>query len=141
MAMSRKKPCRICRRRFQPNPRVGSRQRACSRAECQAARRRKTQARWRKRNAGYIIEHRIRKRGALEPQPDPPRLPPPLSKLPWQFAKDQFGAELTHFLGVTSRLLLQAAKDQIRSDLIDFKGVPDPLPTLAAKDQIRPDSP
>jgi hypothetical protein len=39
-AAPRKGPCSICRHWFRPNPRVGSRQRAFSRPECQAARRR-----------------------------------------------------------------------------------------------------
>ena len=44
MPKVRKKPCRICRRWFQPDARVGERQRACGKPECQTARRQKTQA-------------------------------------------------------------------------------------------------
>ena|SRR5260370_18966359 len=51
----RKRPCRICRRWFRPDSRVGVRQRACHAPECQTARRQKTQASWRSRNAGYAI--------------------------------------------------------------------------------------
>ena len=44
MPEARKRPCTICRRWFRPNPRVGSRQRACGNPECQAARRQKKMA-------------------------------------------------------------------------------------------------
>ena len=53
MLKVRKKPCRVCRRWFQPDPRVGDRQRVCGKPECQTARRQKTQADWRKRNPDY----------------------------------------------------------------------------------------
>ena len=60
MAKDRKKPCRICRRWFRPDARVGERQRACGKPECQAARRQKTQADWRKRNPDYAHRLEIR---------------------------------------------------------------------------------
>ena len=50
MPEARKRPCRICRRWFRPKPRVGDRQRACGKPDCQTARRQKTQENWRARN-------------------------------------------------------------------------------------------
>ena len=47
MPRTRKRPCRICRRWFYPDPRAGDRQRACGNPDCQTARRQKTQANWR----------------------------------------------------------------------------------------------
>ena len=38
MPVAGKRPCSICRRWFRPDVRVGSRQRACGRPECQTAR-------------------------------------------------------------------------------------------------------
>jgi len=89
MPEARKKPCRICRRWFRPDPRAGGRQRACGKAECQAARRQKTRASWRGRNPSYAIAWRIDQRLARTQPPEPPeppeplRLPPPLHQLPW----------------------------------------------------------
>jgi hypothetical protein len=58
--VARKKPCRIWRRCFQPDPRAEGRQRACSNPECQNARRQKTQARLRDRlNPGYGFAWRM----------------------------------------------------------------------------------
>lgn len=89
MPDARKKPCSICRRWFRPDPRVGQRQRACSRADCQAAQRRKTQAGWRARHPDYFIARRLQERRARDQPPEPLRWPRPLSRLPWDLAQDQ----------------------------------------------------
>src|SRR3974390_2955825 len=128
MLKARKRPCTICRRWFHPNPRVGERQRACDQAECQTARRQKTQASWRRRNPGYAIAWRLDRRKAQTPEPEPLRLPPPLPRLPWDLAKDQFGAQGADFLGVMGTLILRAAKDQIRPYPIDPAALPSRLP-------------
>src|SRR5450756_1125407 len=105
MPEARKRPCRICRRWFRPDSRVGVRQRACHAPECQTARRQKTQASWRSRNPGYTIAWRIDRRATQVPQPpEPLRLPAPLDQLPWEFAKDQFGVQRADFIGVMGAL-------------------------------------
>src|ERR1039457_6593034 len=114
MPKVRKKPCRICRRWFQPDARVGERQRACGKPECQSARRQKTQADWRKRNLDYAIAWRLDQRAAQTSPPEGLRVPAPLAQLPWHVAKDQFSPQGADFLGVMSALILRAAKDQIR---------------------------
>ena len=133
MPKVRKKPCRICRRWFQPDARVGERQRACGKPECQTARRQKTQAGWRKRNPDYTIAWRLDQRGAQTPPPEPLRFPVPLNQLPWEFAKDQFSPQGADFLGVMSALILRAAKDQIRPYLPDPTGLPSRLPLFPKK--------
>jgi hypothetical protein len=133
MPKVRKKPCRICRRWFQPDARVGERQRACGKPECQTARRQKTQADWRKRNPEYPIAWRFDQRAAQTPPPEPLRFPVPLNQLPWEFAKDQFGAQGADFIGVMSILILGAAKDQIRPYLPDPTGLPSRLPLSTKK--------
>jgi hypothetical protein len=128
MPKVRKKPCRICRRWFHPDARVGDRQRACGKPECQTARRQKTQADWRKRNPDYPIAWRFDQRAAQTPPAEPLRFPVPLNQLPWEFAKDQFGVQGADFIGVMSALILRAAKDQIRPYLLDPTGLPGRLP-------------
>src|SRR3984885_1582356 len=124
MPKARKKPCRICRRWFQPDARVGVRQRACGKPECQAARRQKTQANGRRQNPDYAIAWRLDQRSARAPPPEPLRLPTPLEQLPWNVAKDQFSPQGADFLGVMSALILRAGKDQIRPYLPDPMGLP-----------------
>ena len=129
MPEARKRPCTICRRWFRPDARVGLRQRACTRPECQLARRRKTLASWRNRNLGYAINWRLDQRAAqAPPPPEVLCLPAPLNQLPWHVAKDQFSPQGADFLGVMSALILRAAKDQIRPYLPDPKGLPGRLP-------------
>jgi hypothetical protein len=133
MPKVRKKPCRICRRWFQPDARVGERQRACGMPECQTARRQKTQADWRKRNLDYAIAWRLDQRTAQTPPPEPLRFAAPLNQLPWLVAKDQFSPQGADFLGVMSALILRAAKDQICPYLPDPTGLPSRLPLSPKK--------
>ena len=48
------KRCEFCGRFFVPNPRVGNRQRACSRPECKKARKQKAQQEWLSGEPGYF---------------------------------------------------------------------------------------
>src|SRR5882724_5879584 len=128
MPEARKRPCTICRRWFRPDARVGVRQRACTTPECQAVRRQKTQANWRNHNQGYAIAWRIDQRVTQEPQPpEPLRFPSPLNQLPWEFAKDQFGAQGADFIGVMGALILRTAKDEFRPYFLDTAGLPGTL--------------
>jgi len=138
MPALRKRPCSICRHWFRPNPRVGSRQHACSRPECQAGRRKQTQAKWRAQNPEYAAGYRIQQRSAREQPPEPLQFPAPLKRLPWDLAKDEFGQKGTDFIGVMGSLLVRSAKDQFRLYLTDLAKVTNPLPLPAGKDQILP---
>jgi hypothetical protein len=127
--MLMKRPCRICRRWFVPDRRVGRRQRACSVPTCQLARRARTQASWRRRNPDYFIAHRIqRRRLEAESAVLPLVLPPPLSQLPWDVAQEAFGVVGTDFLGHLGRVLLVAAQDQKAGQMMDSTGEPGRLP-------------
>ncbi len=80
--------------------------------------RKRTQARWRARHPEYAIASRIAKRAEEERGP-PPRVPPPLTRLPWDLAKDEFGAQGAGFLGAFGRLLVGVAKDEMRRQVLD----------------------
>src|SRR6516162_3491845 len=138
MPDARKRPCTICRRWFRPDPRVGSRQRACGSPECQAARRVQTQLNWRESRPDYFTARRIRERGEQDRPPEPLRLPPPLSRLPWDIAQDQFGVQGTDFIGILSTVLLRTTQDQFMAYSTDNKGLADTLTLKVRKDQIRP---
>jgi hypothetical protein len=135
MPAPRKRPCSICRHWFRPDPRVGQRQHTCNKPECQAARRKKAQARWRAKNPDYAAGYRLQRRNAQERPPEPLRVPAPLNRLPWDVAKDAIGGKATDFLGVMSALLVRSAKDEIRLHLLDPTRVPGALPPPAGKDQ------
>ena len=97
--------------------------------------RQKTQARWRRRNPGYAIAYRIDQRAAQTETPRVLRLPAPLNQLPWEFAKDQFGAQGADFIGVMGALMVRTAKDQFRAYLIDPTRASRHTSPLAAKDE------
>jgi len=114
MADARKRPCCICRRWFRPDPRIGSRQRACGRPECQVARRKKKQKAWRERNPDYFIARRIQDRSRQDRPPEPLRLPIPLSRLPWDIAQSQFRAYVIEDSRLTDTLPSGSAQSQMR---------------------------
>ena len=108
--------CVICKRGFVPHPRLGNRQRTCGEAKCRHELRLRNQAAWRKAHPGYFIAWRAKERAernAGEPV-GPPRVPPPLTRLPWEMAQEEFGVAGADFLGSLGRLLVPA-KSSIRS--------------------------
>ena len=101
------------------------------------ARRRKTQASWRHRNPDYAIGWRLDQRKAQDQASEPLRLPPPLPRLPWELAKDEFGAQGADFLGFMGALILRAVKDQFRPYPLDSSGLPSRLPPASEKTSSR----
>src|SRR5216117_2646668 len=137
MPDARKRPCCICRRWFRPDPRIGSRQRACRSPECQAARRVQTQRSWRESRPDYFIAYRMRERGEQDRPPEPLRLPPTLSRLPWDIAQDEFGVQGADFIGILSTVLLRAAQSQFEGYVADPARLSDTLPPRAVQSQMR----
>jgi hypothetical protein len=78
----------------------------------------RTQAEWRARNRDYAAAWRIQRR-SLNERAESPVMPRPLDRLPWDLAKDEFGAQGAEFLGVFGRLLVGVAKDEIPGQAID----------------------
>ena len=117
---------------------MGPRQHTCGKSECQAERRKRTQANWRAKNPEYAAGYRIQQRAAQEQPPEPLRLPQPLRQLPWDLAKDEFGQKGSDFIGVMGSLLVRSAKDPFRSYVVDLATTPSPIPPPAEKDQFQP---
>lgn len=134
---SGKRPCRICRKWFLADLRVGPRQRACSAPECQRKRREKTQASWRERNPDYFVARRLLERASREEPPAPLRMPTPLSRLPWDVAQDQFGVQGADFIGVMGKLLCGHAQDQFQAYLVGSIEETGRLPPSGQKDPIQ----
>jgi hypothetical protein len=101
------------------------RQRACASAECQIERRRRTQAAWRAANPDYFVARRLAQLpSASAPAmgstaPEVPRMTPPLDRLPWDIAQDEFGAKGAGFIAVFGRVLLRGAQDAMRVQVLD----------------------
>jgi hypothetical protein len=132
---SRRRRCTVCGDLFRADPRVGSRQRACSRPECQQERRKETQGKWRECNPDYFVDRRLRQRAlaaraaaesrqsgrvaGVTRRPAPLAVPPELRQIPWNLAQDEIGVQVTDFLAVVACLLLRIAKDQRRHQVVD----------------------
>ena len=58
----RKRPCRICRRWFIPNPRLKDRQKTCGDADCQRRWHKKKCAEWNRRNPDYFKSNYLQKK-------------------------------------------------------------------------------
>lgn len=110
--MSRRRPCRICRRWFRPHPRVGDRQHVCSRVGCQRERHRRACQRWRRHEAAAEREYRLRRRIRLEP--DGREAAGPGRRLSWNAVRDAVGLEVAVILEEISRFLEDVVRDAVR---------------------------
>jgi hypothetical protein len=140
MPVARKRPCCVCHRWFRPDNRVGSRQHACGKPECQALRRRRKQASWRTRNPDYFRGRRIQARGASDKPPEPLRLPSPLNQLPWDIAQSEFGVQGADFIGVMGALLLHLTQSQLKPYRIDSRADATTLLDSAVQSQMQSDA-
>jgi hypothetical protein len=88
------------------------------------------------RNADYFAARRMQARKTGAQPPIPLRLRPPLNRLPWDLAQDEFGVQGTDFLGVMGTLLLGAAQDEFKAYRTDSKGLAGTLPPSVAQDEL-----
>ena len=80
-------------------------------------------------------------RGKADRAPEPLRLPPPLSRLPWDIAQFEFGLKGTDFIGVLGTVLLRGAQSQFEAYLADSSRLSGTLPPCPAQSQIQPVAP
>ena len=56
---------------------------------------------------------------AAEKEPKLPRFSSPLTRLPWDIAREEFGTKGTDFIGTMGKLLLRSAKSQLIGQVIE----------------------
>lgn len=132
--MTRKRPCRICRRWFQPDPRAGDRQRVCSEASCQRERHRRSCARWRDDNAVELEADRLRDR-LRRSVPEAGRTDPgraPMAELRLEVVRDVVGPEVAVILEESAEVLGRWVRDAVAAQPLEITGEfvrhPRPLP-------------
>jgi len=100
--LTRKRPCRICRRWFLPNPRLKERQKTCGRANCQRQWHKKKCAEWNRKNTGYFKANYLQKKidAATQCRGDPEAALPgtiPASRMttgmPLEYVKEVIGVQ------------------------------------------------
>lgn len=98
--MSQRRHCRICKRPFEVDPRVGARHRTCGEVACRAEQNRRACKKWRKDHPDQVVAQRLRTRLPAEPAPTPEVV----SANPLR----QFDATVVrHVIGVEMRVVLE----------------------------------
>ncbi len=118
--MVRKRPCRVCGKWFSPHPRVGKRQRACGRADCQRERHRKACEAWRSRHPDYDRERRLRERIVVEASAGEPLSRDPLAEIAWDRARDVVGVEVSVIVEETGKVLSLWARDVVHAQSLEM---------------------
>jgi hypothetical protein len=114
--MARKRPCRICRRWFSPDPRAGDRQRACSSPDCQRERHRRACSTWRRHHPDYDREDRLRRRLQV---PEKATAAAPLRGVDWSAARDAVGLQVAVVIEETGQVLQHWARDAVSAQVTD----------------------
>ncbi len=134
---SRKRPCRICRIWFCPDPRVGNRQKTCGNKDCQDKWHTKKCAEWNNQNPVYFREIYLNKKlAAVSPTAEPGDQPqsskskiPAISvkssvkssKLPRDLIQEVIGAQSFVIIEYVTLLLCNSFQDVTRRQLAGIK--------------------
>lgn len=118
----KKRPCRICRKWFVPNPRVGARQKTCGAKECKDKWHAKKCGQWNRQNRSYFQGIHLSKKlqavknqeatlGKSLPQVPKSGTPP---KLPQDVIQDVIGRQEFVIVKYMAQVLLRSVQDVIR---------------------------
>ena len=139
-ARPRKRPCRICGKWFEPDPRVGDRQRTCGRPECQRKWHRKTDAAWRRRNPDYDREGRFRERllGVSEEQEAGSGTARAAREggLLWSVAQEEIGLEAAIVIEESCIQVIDRVQEELRRYLPGTKDDSRQQPLRSAQEEI-----
>jgi len=106
--MKRRRRCIVCGELFDPDPRVGDRQRACGKAECQRERHRRNCADGRERERPALEEDRLRR-----------RLGVPDGEVRLGVVRDECGAKIKVVLEESLRLFSSGTRDEFQTKYVD----------------------
>jgi len=120
----KKRPCRICRRWFMPNPRLKDRQMTCGDPECKKEWHRKKCAEWNKNNSDYFRSNYLQKKLDVATQNDEARQsrssPPGPQKsrlksgLPHQFVQEVIGIQHLIIIEYFGQLLVRRFQEVLK---------------------------
>ena len=135
---SRKRPCRICRKWFYPDPRVGERQKTCGKKNCQDKWHAKKCAEWNSKNPAYFHEIYLSKKlAAVNAATDSDNHQPPScntrersfsaqssvksSQLPRNLIQEVIGAQPLVIIEYMIQLLFNSFQEVTRRQLTEIK--------------------
>ena len=116
--LCKKRPCRVCRRWFMPNPRLKDRQKTCGAPCCQREWHRKKCAQWNKDNSDYFkanyLQSKVEAQGSRgSPQPAS-RLK---SGLPLQYVQEVIGIQHLTIIEYFGQLLFRRFQEVLKVQL------------------------
>jgi len=121
----KKRPCRICRRWFQPNPKLKDRQMTCGDPQCKREWHRKRCRQWNRNNRDYFRANYLQKKLAAAQSEETSKSrtresPKRLSRsgLPLQFVQEVIG--LQHFIIIEylAQLLIRRFQEVLSSQVL-----------------------
>ena len=131
----RKRPCRICRRWFMPNPRVKNRQKTCGDPACKKEWHRRRCAEWNKNNSDYFRSNYLQKKLDSATPSEKPSPPFPVksrlkSGLPLLFVQEVIGIQHLIIIEYFGQLLIGRFQEVLSGQLIVNTGKARRLPGM-----------
>jgi hypothetical protein len=134
----KKRPCRICRKWFLPNPRAGDRQKVCSRPECQRKRNSRASAAWRRRNPDCCRSGRLRAR--VKPIGDTGKKTllseTPLSQVRWVAVQNAVGLDVAVITEEIAEVLYLWVQNAVGAEIRAVRGFARQLLSSTVRTQI-----
>ena len=125
VAVRKKRPCSECRRWFQPDVRVGDRQRTCGAIECQRARHERVYRSWRAVNRDYDRarrwEHALES-AKTDSKTAPPaaNAPAPVTGVPWDVVQNEMKVEGRVILAGVVQVIGSFVQYEIRRQVFEI---------------------
>ena len=141
----KKRPCRICKKWYLPDPRAKNTQKTCGNKECQKKWHAKKCGQWNKKNRSYFQNHHLQKKLQAAAQQSPsPEIPPPAVKpaqspqLPQEVIQGVIGVQHYIIIEYVARVLLRSFKEVIDKQYAEFSAIAEQVPSTGV---LRGDSP
>ena len=122
-AVYKKRPCRVCRRWFLPNPRLKDRQKTCGDPKCKREWHRRKCAEWNKNNSDYFRTNYLHKKlHAASPSEKASKILPVKSRLksglPLPFVQEVIDTQHLIIIEYLAQLLFRRFQKVLRSQLV-----------------------
>ena len=131
----KKRPCRICRRWFMPEPKLKDRQKTCADSHCKREWHRRKCAEWNKNNSDYFKSNYLQKKldaataseKPLKPLPAKSRLK---SGLPLGYVQEVIGIQHVVIIEYFWQLLFRRFQEVIKGQAVEKTGEVTGLPPM-----------
>ncbi len=131
----KKRPCRICRRWFLPNPRLKDRQKTCGNIKCKREWHRKKCSEWNKKNTDYFKTNYLHKKlDAASPSEKASKILPVKSRLksglPLNYVQEVIDIQHLVIIEYLAQLLFRRFQEVLRGQVVVNTGQVSQLPSM-----------